>query len=126
MVKTVKIESLPELLIEQPNLLHIQESYLRQIAHAKPFTAKKKRKSDVAGTGAKKFRRIYAILNGTSNYILTEMTQKKQKFQEVLKRAQELGYAEADPTLDVEGIDTAHKLSIPTITVERLGAVHGS
>ncbi len=64
------------------------------------------------GLVANNIRVIFGILNGTSNYILTEMTQQKQKFQEVLKRAQELGYAEADPTLDVEGIDTAHKLSI--------------
>jgi large subunit ribosomal protein L4 len=54
--KALKIEALPELGLETPNLLHIQESYLRQIAHGKPFTAKKKRKSDVAGTGAKIFR----------------------------------------------------------------------
>jgi large subunit ribosomal protein L4 len=54
--KAIKIEALPELGLETPNLLHIQESYLRQIAHGKPFTAKKKRKSDVAGTGAKIFR----------------------------------------------------------------------
>jgi large subunit ribosomal protein L4 len=54
--KTVKIEALPELGLDVPNLLHIQESYLRQIAHSKPLTAKKKRKSDVAGTGAKLFR----------------------------------------------------------------------
>ncbi len=56
MAKAVKIEALPELGLDQPNKLHIQESYLRQIAHGKPFTAKKKRKSDVAGTGAKMFR----------------------------------------------------------------------
>lgn len=56
MAKAVKIEALPELGLDEPNKLHIQESYLRQIAHGKPFTAKKKRKSDVAGTGAKMFR----------------------------------------------------------------------
>jgi large subunit ribosomal protein L4 len=56
MAKAVKIEALPELGLDEPNKLHIQESYLRQIAHGKPFTAKKKRKSDVAGTGAKIFR----------------------------------------------------------------------
>ncbi len=55
---------------------------------------------------------VFGILNGTSNYILSEMTNQGLKFQEVLKKAQELGYAEADPTLDVEGMDTAHKLSI--------------
>jgi homoserine dehydrogenase len=64
------------------------------------------------GLVANKIQVIFGILNGTSNYILTEMTQRGMKFSEVLKKAQELGYAEADPTLDVEGIDTAHKLCI--------------
>ncbi|MBM4330055.1 MAG: homoserine dehydrogenase [Deltaproteobacteria bacterium] len=64
------------------------------------------------GLVANKIRVIFGILNGTSNYILSEMTHQGLKFQEVLKKAQELGYAEADPTLDIEGIDTAHKLSI--------------
>jgi len=56
MAKVQRVESLPELAIDQPNMLHIQESYLRQAAHAKPVTACKKRKSEVAGTGAKMFR----------------------------------------------------------------------
>jgi homoserine dehydrogenase len=64
------------------------------------------------GLVANHIRVIFGILNGTSNYILSEMTHQGLKFQEVLQRAQELGYAEADPTLDVEGIDAAHKLSI--------------
>jgi len=64
------------------------------------------------GLVANKIQVIFGILNGTSNYILSEMTQRGLQFPEVLKKAQELGYAEADPTLDVEGIDTAHKLSI--------------
>jgi homoserine dehydrogenase len=64
------------------------------------------------GLVANHIRVIFGILNGTSNYILSEMTHRGLKFQEVLQRAQELGYAEADPTLDVEGIDAAHKLSI--------------
>ena len=55
---------------------------------------------------------FYGILNGTSNYILTKMTDEKRNFEEVLKIAIEKGYAEADPTLDIEGIDAAHKLSI--------------
>lgn len=55
---------------------------------------------------------IKGIINGTANYILTEMTQKGLEFNDVLKKAQELGYAEADPTFDIEGIDTAHKISI--------------
>ncbi|XOF35273.1 MAG: homoserine dehydrogenase [Candidatus Electrothrix sp. YB6] len=55
---------------------------------------------------------IMGILNGTANYILTRMTDEGSAFAEVLKDAQDLGFAEADPTYDVEGIDTAHKLAI--------------
>ena len=55
---------------------------------------------------------IFGIINGTSNYILTKMTAEKAEFADVLKEAQALGYAEADPTFDIEGIDTAHKLTI--------------
>lgn len=55
---------------------------------------------------------VYGIINGTSNYILTKMTDEKVDFSEALKEAQRLGYAEADPTFDIEGIDTAHKLTI--------------
>lgn len=64
------------------------------------------------GLVANKIQVIFGILNGTSNYILSEMAARNLKFEEVLKKAQELGYAEADPTLDIQGIDTAHKLSI--------------
>jgi len=64
------------------------------------------------GLVANNIRLIYGIMNGTSNYILTEMTERDQSFEKVLERAKELGYAEADPTLDIEGIDTAHKLCI--------------
>jgi homoserine dehydrogenase len=56
--------------------------------------------------------RIYGILNGTCNFILTEMREKGLSFQTVLTDAQEKGFAEADPTFDVEGIDAAHKLAI--------------
>jgi len=52
------------------------------------------------------------IVNGTTNYILTKMTETGQAFESVLAEAQEKGYAEADPTLDVGGIDAAHKLQI--------------
>jgi homoserine dehydrogenase len=55
---------------------------------------------------------IYGIINGTSNYILTKMTDEDRSFPEVLAEAQLAGYAEADPTFDVGGIDTAHKLAI--------------
>jgi homoserine dehydrogenase len=64
------------------------------------------------GLVANRINAIYGIINGTSNYILTKMTEEKVGFAEALKEAQALGYAEADPTLDVEGIDTAHKLTI--------------
>ena len=59
-------------------------------------------------------RRVYGILNGTCNFILTKMSQEKRSFAEALKEAQALGYAEADPTFDVGGYDTAHKLAILT------------
>ena len=55
---------------------------------------------------------VYGILNGTSNYILTKMTDEGRSFDDVLAEAQRAGYAEADPTFDVGGIDTAHKLAI--------------
>ena len=58
--------------------------------------------------------RVYGILNGTCNYILTRMQEEGLAFEEILKDAQALGYAEADPTFDVGGFDTAHKLSLLT------------
>jgi homoserine dehydrogenase len=64
------------------------------------------------GLAANSIRTIFGILNGTANYILTRMTDAKLSFGEALAEAQALGYAEADPTLDIEGIDTAHKLAI--------------
>jgi homoserine dehydrogenase len=64
------------------------------------------------GLVANRIHSIFGILNGTSNYILSKMTDEGRSFREVLKEAQEKGYAEADPTYDVEGIDAAHKLSI--------------
>ncbi len=61
---------------------------------------------------ANDFSNVLGILNGTCNYILTEMTEKGSDFAPVLKDAQELGYAEADPTFDIEGVDTAHKIAL--------------
>ena len=55
---------------------------------------------------------IYGVINGTSNYILSKMTDEERSFADVLAEAQRAGYAEADPTFDVGGIDTAHKLAI--------------
>jgi len=62
--------------------------------------------------GANQFSAIYGILNGTCNYILTRMEDEGESFATVLADAQRQGYAEADPTFDVEGIDTAHKLAL--------------
>ena len=64
------------------------------------------------GLTANKIEWLAGIINGTGNFILTEMRDKGRDFDDVLKEAQELGYAEADPTFDVEGIDAAHKLTI--------------
>ncbi|NRP73649.1 Homoserine dehydrogenase [Ensifer psoraleae] len=58
--------------------------------------------------------RVYGIMNGTCNYILTKMEKEGLSFEDCLKEAQRLGYAEADPAFDIEGNDTAHKLSILT------------
>jgi len=66
-------------------------------------------KEDLAANNIKE---IYGIINGTANYILTRMEKEGKEFDEVLKDAQRLGYAEADPTFDIEGIDTAHKITI--------------
>jgi len=55
---------------------------------------------------------IHGIINGTSNYILTKMTREGMSFQDALKEAQRLGYAEANPAFDIEGVDTAHKLTL--------------
>lgn len=61
---------------------------------------------------ANRFTTILGILNGTCNYILTKMTKEGLDFADALRSAQELGYAEADPTFDIEGVDTAHKLAL--------------
>lgn len=67
------------------------------------------------GLAANNIESIYGIVNGTCNYILTLMTNEGRKFDEVLKEAQAKGYAEADPTFDIEGIDSAHKLAVLTM-----------
>lgn len=66
------------------------------------------------GFAANNVGAVYGILNGTCNYILTEMRETGRHFDDVLKEAQDKGYAEADPTFDVDGIDAAHKLCILT------------
>lgn len=64
------------------------------------------------GLAANEIKEFHAILNGTCNYILTKMEHENLDFATALKQAQELGYAESDPASDVDGIDTAHKLSL--------------
>ncbi|MEO2055671.1 MAG: homoserine dehydrogenase [Nitrospira sp.] len=64
------------------------------------------------GLVAEKISAIYGIVNGTCNYILTKMSEEGKAFADVLQEAQDLGYAEADPTLDIDGADSAHKLAI--------------
>lgn len=64
------------------------------------------------GFAGNRLRSIHGILNGTCNYILTTMRETGRDFDDVLAEAQELGYAEADPTFDVDGIDAAHKLAL--------------
>lgn len=67
------------------------------------------------GLASNNIESVYGIINGTANYILTKMTEEGREFGDVLKEAQEKGYAEADPTFDIEGHDTAQKLIILTI-----------
>jgi homoserine dehydrogenase len=66
------------------------------------------------GLAANHIARVYGILNGTSNFILTTMRESRREFREVLGEAQKLGYAEADPSFDIDGVDAAHKLAILT------------
>ena len=66
------------------------------------------------GLAANRLSRVYGILNGTCNYILSTMRESGRAFEDVLAEAQKLGYAEADPTFDIDGIDAAHKLAILT------------
>jgi homoserine dehydrogenase len=64
------------------------------------------------GLGANRFSRISGILNGTCNFVLSQMRETGRTFEAVLAEAQDLGYAEADPTLDIDGWDAAHKLAV--------------
>jgi homoserine dehydrogenase len=64
------------------------------------------------GLAGNRIRRVYGILNGTCNYVLTAMRESGRGFDEVLAEAQHLGYAEADPRFDIDGIDAAHKLAL--------------
>ena len=74
------------------------------------------------GLSANRINWVAGIINGTGNFILTEMREKGRTFEDVLAEAQALGYAEADPTFDVEGIDAAHKLTTADVnSAEALG-----
>ncbi len=64
------------------------------------------------GLAGNRISRVYGILNGTTNYILTTMRESGREFAEVLAEAQRLGYAEADPSFDIDGVDASHKLAI--------------
>jgi homoserine dehydrogenase len=64
------------------------------------------------GLAANRIDRVFGILNGTCNYILTQMQESGRGFADVLAEAQKLGYAEADPSFDIDGIDAAHKLAV--------------
>ncbi|HUK09069.1 MAG TPA: homoserine dehydrogenase [Stellaceae bacterium] len=66
------------------------------------------------GLAANRITRVYGILNGTSNFILSTMRETRREFGEVLAEAQKLGYAEADPSFDIDGVDAAHKLALLT------------
>ena len=64
------------------------------------------------GLAGNDISRVYGILNGTCNYILTQMEESGRDFEDVLADAQKLGYAEADPAFDIDGVDAAHKIAI--------------
>lgn len=64
------------------------------------------------GLSANRIAAVYGILNGTSNYILTQMRETGRDFEDVLREAQDLGYAEADPGFDIDGVDAGHKICI--------------
>ena len=88
---------------------HVSLNYEAAVAGGIPII--KTMRETLAGTSVS---RIYGILNGTCNYILTRMERERLSFEDCLKDAQQLGYAEADPTFDIEGFDTSHKLAILT------------
>lgn len=64
------------------------------------------------GLAANRIQRLYGIVNGTTNYILTRMSEESLRFSAALKAAQAAGFAEADPSFDIDGVDAAHKLAI--------------
>ena len=96
-----------EELVSLANKHNVNLSYEAAVAGGIPII-----KSTREGLAANKIEWIVGILNGTTNYILTEMKVNNLAFDVALKQAQELGFAEADPTFDIEGVDAAHKITI--------------
>ena len=96
-----------EELVSLANKHNVNLSYEAAVAGGIPII-----KSTREGLAANKIEWIVGILNGTTNYILTEMKENNLAFDVALKQAQELGFAEADPTFDIEGVDAAHKITI--------------
>ena len=96
-----------EELVELANKHNVNLCYEAAVAGGIPII-----KSIREGLAANKVEWIAGILNGTTNYILTEMKENNLAFDVALKQAQELGFAEADPTFDIEGVDAAHKITI--------------
>ena len=94
-------------LVELANKHNVNLCYEAAVAGGIPII-----KSIREGLAANKVEWIAGILNGTTNYILTEMKENNLAFDVALKQAQELGFAEADPTFDIEGVDAAHKITI--------------
>ena len=91
--------------IAESNKIHLK--YEAAVAGAIPVI-----KSIREGLAANPISSVYGILNGTCNYILTEMRETGESFDKILKDAQDAGFAEADPTFDIDGIDTAHKTAL--------------
>ena len=94
-------------LIKLANKKHVRLLFEASVAGGIPII-----KSLEQGLSANNIESLAGIINGTSNFILTDMKEKGRDFDDALKEAQALGYAEEDPTFDIEGIDAAHKLSI--------------
>ena len=96
-----------EELVNLANIHNVNLCYEAAVAGGIPII-----KSIREGLTANKIEWVAGILNGTTNYILTEMQENNLAFDVALKQAQELGFAEADPTFDIEGVDAAHKITI--------------
>ncbi|MDC0423397.1 homoserine dehydrogenase [Methylophilaceae bacterium] len=96
-----------EELVRLANIHNVNLAYEAAVAGGIPII-----KSVREGLAGNKIEWIVGILNGTTNYILTEMKENNLAFDVALKQAQDLGFAEADPTFDIEGVDAAHKITI--------------